>query len=813
MFSVPLTDLRIALRSLARQPGFLAVAVLTLALGVGSVSAIFSVVNGVLLTPLPYADAERIIRINRVQGAWGGPVSAPALADWTEATSGQLEAIGGFVGATVNLTGDGEPERLAAYQVTPGFWQVMGLAPELGRYFNVEEDRRRERLAVISHELWQRRFGGQEGVVGQSIMLNGESYQVVGVTPARFRYPGATQVYLPTFLDSTGGPRGNNYLMVIGRLREGASMEQLEAALAAVNARLAEEFPANHAELGARLTALPEQLNARVEQPLLVLLGAAGLVLLIACANLANLLLARGSARQRELAVRAALGAGRRALVRAVIADALVIALLGAVLGLLIAALGVPLLLSQMPELLPSHAEVGMQPVVVLGALFAGIATVMLFASVPALRAAATAPAGALQEEGRGGSGGRRRSRARNALVAFEVALSLTLLTGAGLLIESLRQLGKVETGVQTEGVLTAAVVVEGARNEPGEDPVDWYVRHTAILARSLPAILERVRAIPGVQSAGLTDSLPLSGLNNASSDITIIGREPGEGERQPGANWRFVSPSLMSTLGMRMVRGRSLEDADARPGEMFQNVLVNETFVRRYLSDVDPLTQSLQFLGGDEPKRIVGVVNDTRLFGIDREPVAEVYMHHLHATQRQLYLALKVSGEPMDYAEQLRRAVREVAPDVPLFEVRSMDQLVEGTTALRRFNMALMSVFSGIALLLAAIGLYGVIAYSVAERRQEIGIRLSLGAQAGDVLRMVLGQGARMVGLGLLFGIAGALALGRLLASELYGVGAGDPRVLLAVVATLGLVALTACAVPALRAARLDPMLALRHT
>lgn len=806
-----LADLRLALRSLLRQPGFLAIAVLTLSLGVGSVSAIFSVVKGTLLSALPYADAERIIRVTRVQGDWGGPVSGPAVEDWREATRGQFTHLAAFSGATFTLTGSDQAEKLAGYRVTPEFWEVMGLAAERGRYFGADEDLALEKVAVISHELWQRRFGGKPEVVGRDILLNGEAHRVLAVTPQGFRYPGSAQVYVPTYLASSAQGRGNNYLNVIARLADGSSLEQAEAALAAVNARLAEAHADNHAGLGARLTPLPTLLNSGVEQPLLVLLGAAALVLLIACANLANLLLARGSTRQRELAVRAALGAGSHALIRAVIAEALVIALLGAVCGLMIAALAVPVLLALAPGLLPSHASIGMRADVVAVILLGGIATVMLFAVLPALRAARVAPAGALQEESRGSSGGRRRSRARSALVVFEVALSLTLLAGAGLLIESLRQLGKVDVGVDGEGVLTAAVVVQSVPMEPGEEILDWYRRHTAQLAQQLPSLLERVAAIPGVRSAGIADSLPLSGIDNASSDIGIHGREVADGQPQPGANWRFVSPGMFDTLGMRIVRGRNLDSGDGRPGEFVQNVLVNETFVRRFLADVDPLTQQLVFMD-DGHKQVVGVVSDTRLFGAERAPVAEVYMSHLHATQNQLYLALKVDGDPMALAEQLRLAVREVDADMPLFELRSMDQLMAGSTALRRFNMTLMSVFSGIALLLAAIGLYGVIAYSVAERRQEIGIRLSLGAQAGDVLRMMLGQGARLIAAGLLLGTLGALALGQLLATQLFGVGAAEPRVLVAVIATLSLVALLACALPALRAARLDPMLALRH-
>jgi putative ABC transport system permease protein len=388
-----LADLRLALRSLLRRPGFLAVAVFTLALGVGSVSAIFSVVNGTLLRPLPYAEAERIIRISRVQGAWGGPVSGPVVQDWREATRQHFSQLGAFVGATVNLTGSGEAERLAGYRVTPEFWEVMGLPASLGRYFGAEEDAALEKVVVLSHELWQRRFGGKPALIGSDILLNGEAHRVLGVAPPGFRYPGSAQVYLPAYLASSTQGRGNNYLNVVARLAPGATLEQAEAALAAVNARLAEEFAGNHAGLGARLTPLPTLLNSSVQQPLLILLGASALVLLIACANLANLLLARGSVRQRELAVRAALGAGRRALMRAVIADALVIASLGAVGGLAIAAAAVPLLLALAPDLLPSHASIGMRADVIVLSLLGGMATVMLFAILPALGAGAGKPA------------------------------------------------------------------------------------------------------------------------------------------------------------------------------------------------------------------------------------------------------------------------------------------------------------------------------------------------------------------------------------------------------------------------------------
>jgi putative ABC transport system permease protein len=806
-------DVRVAVRSLLKEPGFLAVCVLTLALGIGSVSAIFSVVRGVLLAPLPYPQAESIIRVSRVQGNFGGPVSNAVLWDWTEGSREVFSAMGAFTQATVNLTGSGDAERLAAYRVTPGFWSVLGLAPQFGRWFGEHEEASRERVVVLSHGLWQRRFGGDPTILGRDIVLNGEAHRVVAVTPEAIRYPGGTQVYLPTYLDPAAGDRGSNYLMVMGRLAPGASVEQASAVLASVNERLASEFPNENGGLGARLTPLPELLTSRVREPLLLLMGASALVLLIACANLANLLLARGSRRQRELAVRAAIGAGRAALLRLVLAEAMVIALLGGVAGLLLAALAVPLLLALAPSIVPSHASPGIGLEVTVVTIGAALLTVSLFALLPGLRASRAAPAVALQEEGRGGSGGRERARARSLLVAGEVALSLTLLVGAGLLIESLRQLGKVETGVKVENVLTAALVVQGPSAVPGEPMNEAYARHTGTITPALDAIIERVRALPGVEAVGLSDALPLSGTDNMSGNIAIVGRPQEEGQPQPYANWRFVNPDFFDALGMRVIKGRGLEDGDKRAGGMPVSALVNQSFARRFMPDVDPVGQQISFFLGEEPLTVVGVVNDTPLWGIDRDVASEVYLTHSQAVQRQFHLALRVRGEPLAYAEQLRQAVREVDANVPLFDIRSMDQMVAATTQMRRFNMTLMGVFSGVALLLAALGLYGVIAYSVAQRRHEFGIRLSLGAAPRRVLAMVMGQGMRLVAAGIALGLVGAVLLARVLSSQLFGVAPTDPGVIVAVVAVLVACAALACLVPAWRASRLDPVTSLRDS
>ena len=811
-----LAEARLAVRSLLRQPGFLAVSMLTLALGVGSVSAIYSVINGTLLRPLPYPQPEQIIRANRVQPPFSGPVSRPVLADWREGTRSAFTAMAGFTGVVATLSGTGDAERLSGYRVTPEFWDVMGLPALRGRYFGPEEETSGERVVVLSHEFWQRRFGGDPAIVGSDVLLDGQSTRVLGITPPAFRYPGDTELYLPTYLPpyqpGNTSARGGNFLLVIARLAPGVTPEQADAAFDAVNAGLREQYPDNHANLETRLTPLPDLLNSRVREPLLILFGAAGLVLLISCANLANLLLARGSQRQRELAVRAALGAGRRSLLRVVLVEALIIALGGGLLGIAIAAAAVPLLLAGAPAIMPSHALPRVDLVVVVVCLAIAVSTVLLFALWPALRAAAAQPAGALQEEGRSGTGGRNRSRARGALVALEVALSLTLLVGAGLLIESLRRVAEIDIGVQSDNVLTAMIALS---QPPLPTDAEWqeqWRQATRYNASRLDPLIERLRAIPGVESVAIADSLPMATANDTNSSISIVGVDlPTSGADRPWAQWRFANADYFATLGIAVRRGRLHDDLESRPGEFPTAIVVNESFVRRYLPDADPIGRQVGNLLDDNPKTIIGVVADARLFGRERDIPPEAYMPLASAFQSQLYLALRVRGDPAAFAEPLRRTVREFDPNLPLLQVRPMGELLAGGAELRRFNLQLMMVFSVIALLLAALGLYAVIAYSVAQRRHEFGIRMSLGADARRVLLQVLGQGMAMVGAGIALGIGGALLLGRALSSQLYGVGGGDPRVIAVVTMLLAAVALAACLLPARRATRVEPMLALR--
>jgi len=812
MLDAVMRDLRQALRSLRATPGFVLIAVLTLGIGIGSVGAVYSVVSGTLLKPLPYPDADRIVRIhreNREKPTFGGPVSQPLLDAWRSGTHEAFAAFGAFAGATANFrAGDAPAERLVAYRVTPDFWRVMALAPQVGRYFGEAEEASGEAVVVLGHGFWQKRFGGRADIVGREVLLNGVAHRVVGVTASAFRYPGTVDVYVPTHLVASAADADSSYLSVIARLAPGVTLAQARAAMEVVGARLRAADVGRYDGLDARLTALSSVLVSDVRQPLLVLLGAAALVLLIACVNLANLLLARGAVRRRELAVRAALGAGKARLLRLVLAETVLIAVAGSVLGLLGAAAAVPLLLAGAPELMPSHSAIGVDAGVVATSVAVAVTTMLAFSLLPALRAAGVAPVGALNEEGRDGSGGRERSRLRGLLVAGEIALALVLLAGAGLLIESLRQVGRADTGVVADGVLTATFVLPTAHDPFAGDFTENYKRHSALLATRLDAVIDRVAAMPGVEAVALSDALPLSGMDNVSSAMQVVGRDGPSAEA--GANWRFVNPGFLRTLGIGLVAGRNLDRSDARPGEFPATVMVNQAFARRFLAEGDPIGRQLTFLGG--PKTIVGVVADSRTMGYEHAPVPEVYMHHAQAIQTQFSLALKVSGDPMAQAQALRRALAEVDPAMPVFAVRTLAEMGAAGLALRAFNLRLMVAFSAVALLLAAIGIYGVIAGSVGQRRREIGLRQAVGARALDIHRLVLGAGLRMIVPGVVAGVLGALALGRLLAAQLYGVGSADPGVLAVVVAVLGLVALAACLIPARRAARVAPMEALRR-
>lgn len=803
-----LQDLKFALRSLLARPTFFLTAVLTLTLGIGALAAIFTVYDAVLLKPLPYANADRIVRITREQPpATLSTISAQAFEEWRDRSGDAFAAMGAFVVETRNLTSAGEAQRLTVYKVTPGFWSVFGQPLALGRAFGEVEEKQNERVVVLGDALWRAQFGSDAGVIGRDVELNGEAFRVVGVAAPTFRYPSDAQVWIPTFLPgNTTRTRGMNYLRAVGRLRDGVSLEQAKAAMLAITDWQAHEYP-EHAGMSAGVTPLRDLLSSDVRQPLHMLLLAAALVLLIACANLANLMLARGQAREQELALRSALGAGQARLFRQVLAESLLIAAIGAAAGLAVAKPAIAALTALAPELLPAYNVPAVDPRVIAATSGVALATLLLFGLLPAWRAAQSTPLQALQGASRSQTGSRAQVRARATLVSAEIALALTLLAGASLLIDSLRQLGKVDSGIGSPQVLTAAFSIALPAQQPGDVLEEWAARSIGQLAPRLDTIEQKLRGLPGVESVALANRLPASGDWGWNSAFTIPGRTV---DSKAAAEWRFVSADYFRTFGIPVEAGRAFTATDGANSLYPTQVLVNQAFADRYLAGDDPLAHEITIFG-DAPKRIVGVVANVRQAGLDRPPNTEVYFPVSKAAVGDLVLAIKVRGDALAYAEPLRRAMREVAPDVPLYSIRTMDEVTGATTRMRAFNMVLMSTFAFVALALAAVGLYGVIAFAVGQRRREIGLRQAVGASAGDIHRLMLGEGLRMIVPGVAVGLLGALALGKAIASQLYGVGAADPLVLAGVTALLALAALVACALPTLRAARVPPMEALR--
>ena len=802
-----LADLRLALRHLRGRPGFTLTAVLTLMLGIGAVAAIFTVYNAVLLKPLPFADSERIVRVMRHQPpVTDSPVSAPVFREWAERSGDAFEAIGAFVPQTVNLTGAGRAERLTGYTVTPGFWDVFGQPIALGRSFGDAEENANERVVVLGDTLWRNRFAADPAIVGRDIELSGERWRVIGVATPAFAYPSNAQLWTPTFLPANKAGRGNNSLSPIARLAPGATLAQAREAMRAITAWQSETFPDSNSGLTAQVERLDELVGRPLRGSLSVLLGAALLVLLIACANLASLMLARGQAREQELAVRSALGAGHAQLMRSVLAEAVLLAVAGAIAALVFARAAVSALLRLAPDLLPAYNTPSIDLRVVLATTLVAVLALVLSSLAPSWRAGRADPALVLRNGARGQVGG--NGRARRMLVAAEVALAMTLLSGAGLLIDSLRQLSNVDSGLSDPGqVLSAKFSLPVPAMQPDEDFPAWYARVKAVVEPSLDRLQQRLQALPGVTATALTNALPASGEGGWNGSFTIAGHAVPD---DAIAEFRFASPDTFHAFGIALEAGRAFDPTDGTRALFPTEVIVNRTFVNRYLGGADALGSQVSIYDGS-PKTIVGVVGDVRQFGLDRNATAEVWFPARTAPTGDMALALRTDGDALALAPALRRAMQEEFPDVPVYALRTMDEVTGETTRLRRFNMTLMSTFAGVALVLAMIGLYGVIAWIATRRRREIGVRQSFGATRAHIHALMLRSGLAMIVPGFMAGLAGALALGHLIASQLYGVGSTDPRVLATVVIVLALVALAACLVPSWRALRVPPMEALR--
>jgi predicted permease len=811
-----LLDLRFAVRALRRHPTFAAAAVLTIAIGIGANTAIFSVVNAALLRPLPYADQDRVLDIsNTWEGSPRARLSPAEYFDYRATVGDAFSALGVFSMGTASLVGSGEPVVLRAGFVSADVLPALGVMPLVGRPFTADEERAGANVALISHGLWSRQFGADPAIVGRQVTLSGTATEVIGVLPPDFRLPddyaagAATDLVVPLGLDpATTTARGSHFLRGVARLAPRASPEHAQGALDAIARRFVADFADDYPRdmrFGVTVTPIAERVVGDARRPLLLLLGAAGFVLLVACANVANLMLVRLDARQGELAVRTAVGAGRGRMVRQLLAESMAIGMLGGAAGVVLAWWCTRLLLALRPPNLPRFGEVVLDYRVLAFAAAIAIGTGLLFGLVPALRFSGVRMAGALHAGGRGAAGG--GNRFRRALVVGQVALALTLLAGAGLLGRSLAALRAVDPGFRPDHVLTGRVTLPSA---------DYAEEHQVI--ETFEAIRTRVAAAPGVRAAGGVTSLPLlSGLGDLN--IQIEGRTVAEGEVSPRADWQAVTPGYCDAMGLVVLRGRAIDERDrtGAPGV----VVINETMAERYWPGEDALGARFVLGGGAGPGlvTVVGIVGDVRHGSLADPRISQMYLAHAQfrfwnggSVARALTLVVRSAGEPQALSTAVRGAVQAVDPRLPIANVQAMEDVVTASLGRERFLFALAGAFAVVALVLGVLGVYGVLAYGVARRTREIGLRLALGASGREVARLVALEGGRLVLGGTVVGLAGAILLGRLLRGLLFGVAPLDPVTLIAAPLALAGAALVATWLPAHRAAHLDPMEALRN-
>ncbi|HEV2149543.1 MAG TPA: ABC transporter permease [Longimicrobiaceae bacterium] len=792
-----LQDLRYALRTLAASRGFTAVALLCLALGIGINTTIFSAFNALYLRPLPFAEPDRLVAVHELDGGSGGvedEISYPNFVDWTR-DNGAFSGAAVYFHQAFNLAAGETPEYVRGARVSPSLFGVLGVAPALGRGFREEEGSAgSDAVAVLGYGLWQRRFGGDPRVVGSEVRLDGRPYTVLGVMPAGFAFPETEQLWTPLVADPVKN-RGSHWVRAVARLRPGVTREQAEASLGPVTRRLQADFPETNRDLEGRLAPFRDNLIPPDMRPVFhVMLGAVGFVLLIACANVANLLLARAAGRRREIAVRAAMGAGRGRIVRQLLTESVLVALAGGALGVLLARWGVDVLRAFIPEELPYWVRFDLDGRVLAFTAAVSVATGILFGLAPALRASRADLQGALKDGTRGS--GARQGRLRGALVVSEVALSLVLLVGAMLMVRSFLELRGADPGLDASGVLTTRLNLAGDRYASREQR-----------ARFAAEAVARLEGLPQVERAAAVSDLPLSG--NVTSHTFEVEGQPSETGRRPSAVYRPVTAGFFQVLGIPVVRGRGLSphEVDANAPVM----VVNETFARQHFSGADPIGWRVR-TGSDEPWfTVVGVSRDVREHKVHEPAGPTMYVPFPDGAPRGVTLALRTRGEPALAAAAVRAEMERIDPGLALFDMRTMREVMSLSFWDRGLFGGLFGVFAALALVLAAVGIYGVMAYAVASRAHEIGVRMALGARAPDVVRMVVRQAAMLAGLGVGIGLLAALGATRVLAGMLYGVTATDPATFLLVPLVLGGVALLAAWVPARRAARVDPMVALR--
>jgi putative ABC transport system permease protein len=798
-------DLRFGVRTLLHSPAVTALALLTLALGIGANTAIFSVVSGVLLEPLAFPHPDQLVMVIDSAPKLGFPqfaASPPNFKDWREQNQ-VFSSLDAMDGSRFTLTAKGtQPQAVAGAEVTGDFFRTLGIRPLLGRLLLPADDRPGvERVAVLSYQLWHRRFGGDPGIVNRQIMIDGRAHTVVGVAPRALKFPRQSELWVPLALDFSKSSRGAHYLSVVGRLKPGVSLERAQADLSAIARRLELQYPAQNTDWGVVLTRLRDVMVRDIRPALTMLQRAVWVVLLIACANVANLLLARMGSREREIAVRTALGAGRLRLARQIVVESVILFAAGGALGLLLALWGTRTLVALNPDAIPRAEGIGIDTRVLVYTLLISVATGVVFGLVPALSAIGGRPAGALKEGGRAVAGGRRGILARNLLVIGEVALALMLLVGAGLLIQSFARLQSVDPGFKPRGVITAQVSLPEARYP--DDP-----RQAAFFQQAL----ERIRSLPGVLHAAAIYPLPLSSGRFLLSFVVAGRPVPKPGEEQ-SAHIRFISPDYFRTMEIPLLKGRSFTEQDGINDRRV--AIVNRDMASKIWPGRDPLGQRLTF--GDPAKptakwmTVVGVVGDVRGSNLGYEPEMELYCSQYQSPSAEAALVVRTAADPLSLVAPIHRALQEIDGDLPLDKVQTMEQVVSSSLAQNRVKTVLLGIFAALALVLAAVGVYGLVSYSVAQRVHEIGIRIALGARRAEVLGMIIRQGMTLVAIGLAVGLAGALATSRLLADQVYKVSIVDPLTYIGVPCVLTAVALLANWLPARRATRVDPLTALR--
>jgi len=806
-----LQDARFSLRMLLKKPGFTSVVVLALGLGIGANTAIFSVVNTILLRPLPYKNSDRLIWLqekNPGADIKEETLSPPNYLDWKSQSEG-FEDMGAFASTRLTLTsGEGEPERINAAYVADGFFSTLQAEPRIGRTFTPEEDKPgNNRVIILSDRLFARRFSSDPNIIGTAITINGFPFTVVGVMTKDFMTPKPDdrrppEAWAPLAADYNQANRRGDFLNVVARLKSGTTVEQARAEMETITQRLEEQYPNTNTGWSAIVMQLHDRFVGDVKPALMVLLGAVCFLLLIACANVANLTLARSTARQREIAIRSALGARRGRIIQQLLTESVILSLAGGALGLLIAFWGIALLTTLSPGRIPRLTEIGVDGRVLAFTLGVSLLTGIVFGLLPALQASNPNLNETLKEGGRSSLEGSSGRRLRSVLAVSEVALALVLLIGAGLMARSFLRLQDMNPGFDAKHVLTVGLFLPPTKYKDGPAIVSFY-----------DDLLSRTGSLPGVMSAGAIDTLPLDVGGNVLGFV-IENRLPAQpGDNTADAEHRVVTTDYFQTMGIPLLRGRLFEGQDG-PNNVPAVIVINQTMANRYFPGDDPIGKRIN-LGNPQQSpwlTIVGIVSDTRHEGLNAEPYSQMYAVHSQTPRRSLNLVLRTSGDPMSLVSAIRSRVNEVDRDLPLSNLRTMEQILSESILRPRFNMLLITIFAVVAMTLASVGVYGVISYSVSQRTHEIGVRIALGAHSRDIFKMVVGQGLKLALTGVGAGVVAAFALTRLMEGLLYGVEATDPLTFVAISAGLTGIVIIASYVPALRATKVDPMISLRY-